>query len=225
MMLKVSERVLPILSDHLMDKHKCCCLRLRQLDRICPSQKQPIASQAEHASCLQNVIWPHCVRRCTSQVPALVDGDGPPILESGAILQYLQAKYGGGRLAVPPHDARFGAYLQWLWAGEATLMPSLDGYYKQWVSVPDDKRDEKVLFPLRKAAETAYGAAERAVTGKKYILGDEFTAADIMVGYSVMGFFEFKLLELADFPNLKAYLARLAARPACPAFDASIGGA
>lgn len=75
-----------------------------------------------------------------------MDGDGPPILESGAIVQYLQLKYGGGRLAVPPSDARFGEYLQWLWAGEATLMPCIDRYWAQWFSVPEDKRDEKVLL-------------------------------------------------------------------------------
>ena len=154
-----------------------------------------------------------------------MDGDGPPILESGAIVQYLQLKYGGGRLAVAPSDARFGAYLQWLWAGEATLMPCIDRYWVQWFSVPDDKKDDKVLPPLHESAKAAYGIVERAIAGKKYILGDEFTAADIMVGYAVSDVFEFKLLQLADFPNLKEYLARLATRPACPSFDAGGGGA
>lgn len=77
-----------------------------------------------------------------------------------------------------------------------------------------------MLPPLQASAKSAYGIVERAIAGRKYILGDEFTAADIMVGYAVSDVFEFKLLQLEDFPELKGYLARLAARPACPSFDA-----
>ena len=53
-------------------------------------------------------------------IPALFDGD-TFMTESSAIAQYLTDRYGHDRLGVPVEDSRYGAYLNWLHFGEATL--------------------------------------------------------------------------------------------------------
>ena len=59
-----------------------------------------------------------------ARVPALVDGD-TGLFESGAILEYLLATYGNGRLMPDTDSAQYGVYLQWFHFAEATLMPPL----------------------------------------------------------------------------------------------------
>ena len=53
-------------------------------------------------------------------IPAFFDGD-TFMTESSAIAQYLAERYGQGKLNIPVDDARYGAYLNWLHFGEATL--------------------------------------------------------------------------------------------------------
>jgi glutathione S-transferase len=149
------------------------------------------------------------------RVPGLVDGDLPPIFESGAILTYLMEKHGNGRLAVSPTDPRYGQFLQWMWAGEACVMPAIDQYYDCWVFAPEELRDEKIVSKLRWMARACFGVAERLLECQRFVLGDSFTAADIMLGYGVYELFKCELLGPADLPNLAEYLARLEARPAC----------
>ena len=59
------------------------------------------------------------------RVPALEDGD-TTIFESGAIVEYVLAKYGGGKLLPTVSDPEFPAYLQWLHYAEGMIMPQVN---------------------------------------------------------------------------------------------------
>jgi glutathione S-transferase len=149
------------------------------------------------------------------KVPAL-DHDGFVLTESGAIIQYILARYGQGRLEPSPRPQpgtpAHARFLQWLYFPEATMMPPLGALVRQSRRAEASRNAEITADALDKAAGLlAYCEHELAPHG--YLLGPEFTAADIMLGYT---------LALADYldlvgeghPRIAAYLGRLGERPA-----------
>jgi glutathione S-transferase len=145
-------------------------------------------------------------------VPVLVDGR-LVVLESGAIVQYLLESYGHGRLEPKLGSQERPAYLQWMHFAEATLMPPLGLLAQHTLIRRAEERIPAILPDATRLAKSALGVADVALEGREWLVGGEFSAADIMLGYSVALANVFKLVA-EDFPNLKGYLARCSARPA-----------
>jgi glutathione S-transferase len=145
-------------------------------------------------------------------VPAL-EADGGVILESGAILQYLLAKHSPTPLQVEKDQPGFAAYLQWFHFGEGTFTHWMLTYVRNAKSKPEAERipaaaDEALI---RLKAQLNYIGAE---LGKRaYVAGDHFTAADIMLGYSLHVANKYGALEGAP-QSIHDYLARMVERPA-----------
>lgn len=136
------------------------------------------------------------------KVPAIVDdsGDGDfKLWESGAILLYLAEKYG------PPLSLEQRSELnQWILFANATLGIGIFVETSRAKEMP-------VLFP----------PLNQRFSQHAYLLGDEFTVADVAVG-SILAYMPLMLkLDFAEYPGIKAYLERITARPA---FQRSIGG-
>ena len=146
------------------------------------------------------------------KVPS-IDDDGLILNESGAIAQYLLAKHGKGRLEPKPGTADHGKYLQWFHFAEATFMVPLGNIAQHPFIRPEDKRIPQVAAEAVESAKKMLGVLEQELTGKDFICGKDFTAADIMLGYSLLLCKMFGLLT-GEYPNTGAYFARLAARPA-----------
>lgn len=146
------------------------------------------------------------------KVPAIQDGD-LTMFESGAILEYLLEKYGNGRLAPAPGTPARGPFLQWVHFAEATALPPLTDMAQHTMFKPEAERIPAVVVDASARAAAILGVIEQALTGKPYLLGSEFSAADIMLGYSLLLMKWFGLLGDAT-PNAAAYLARLEQRPA-----------
>ena len=144
------------------------------------------------------------------KVPALTDGD-LTMFESGAIVEYLLERYGQGRLAPPVGTAERGAFLQWVHFAEATLMAPLGAMAQHMIFLPEAERIPAVVADSQAKLKGLLTAVEAALGGKAYILGGTFSAADIMLGYSLLLTKWFGML--ADFPTLHAYMARLEERP------------
>ena len=72
---------------------------------------------------------------------------------------------------------------------------------------------EPLLENTRERAHAGFAFLEEALEGKRYLLGEEFSAADIMMGFTLVAG---RVLGVLDerYPNLVAYLERLEARPA-----------
>jgi glutathione S-transferase len=144
--------------------------------------------------------------------PTIEDGD-IVMCESGAIVEYILERYGEGRLAPAPGTPERAAYLQWLHFAESTAFPPLG--IVVWLSrYRNDAADNAdILKDARARAEVGFDFLQRELGEKTYLLGDEFTAADVMMGFTLAAAAVLDLLGDRHQP-LKDYLSRLTARPA-----------
>ncbi|MEX0840081.1 MAG: glutathione S-transferase family protein [Parvibaculum sp.] len=147
------------------------------------------------------------------KVPS-IDDDGLVLYESGAIMQYLLAKHGKGRLEpANPGSPEHAKYLQWFHFAEATFMGPLGNIAQHAFVRPEDQRVPQVAEEGRQGATRMLGILDKELQGKDYIGGAEFSAADIMLGYSLLLCKLFGVLKDGH-PNVSAYFARLSGRPA-----------
>lgn len=137
------------------------------------------------------------------QVPALVDGD-VTVYESIAICMYLADKFIEKKMAPPFGSPERAAYYQWMLFAAATLEPPIGEYFQHTQGLPAEKRNPETAAKAKEKALAAIKAVEHAMLGKMYLVGEKFSAADIVVG-SIMRWAEsMKLLESA--PDLASWL-------------------
>jgi glutathione S-transferase len=146
------------------------------------------------------------------KIPTLEDGD-VTMCESGAIVEYVLERYGNGRLAPPIGSPRRAAYLQWLHFAESTAFPPL-GIVVWLVLYRGNVPEEAALVAdARERAAAGFEFLERELGTNTYLLGDEFSAADIMMGFTLVAAQQLGVLD-ERFPGLARYLSRLLERPA-----------
>src|SRR5262245_10592009 len=146
------------------------------------------------------------------KIPAIQDGD-LTMFESGAILEYILEKYGNGRLAPPPGASGRATFLQWVHFAEATALPPIADFIDHTFFRPEAERVPAVVAYSRTRAAAVLDMLEQVLVGKQYLLGAEFTAADIMMGITLLGAKWHSLLTDAH-PNVRTYIERLEQRPA-----------
>ena len=144
-------------------------------------------------------------------VPALVDGD-LALFESAAICSYLADKFPDKRLAPPVGSTARGLYYQWMHYAMATLEPPVLQVFMNTVMLPEAERSAKAADAGRQQFAEVARVLSSALANKPYLLGEQFSAADVMIG-STLGWGQFMGL-LSDQPTLSAYVARLTERPA-----------
>ena len=162
-------------------------------------------SQGQQKSPDYMKIHPH------GAVPSLVDGD-VALFESAAICMYLADKFPEKRLAPAVGTPARGLYYQWMVYSMATLEPPVLQVFLNTVMLPEAQRSVAAAEEGRtKFAEVAR-VLSQALTGKTFLLGEQFSAADVMIG-STLSWGQFMGL-LNGHPVLEGYVKRLAARPA-----------
>jgi glutathione S-transferase len=142
--------------------------------------------------------------------PVIEDG-ALTMFESGAILEYLIEKYGNGRLAPAIGSPDRGPYLQWVHFAEATALPPIGDVTRHTLLLPEADRIPKVAEDGRVRAINALNVLERALGGKQYLVGNDFSGADIMMGYFLLAARMLGAIGTAH-PNVGTYWERLAAR-------------
>ena len=140
-------------------------------------------------------------------VPYLIDGE-TRMTESAAICQYLGTRYGPSPLVVGADEPAYGAFLNWLHFGEATLTFPQTLVLRYGRLEPPERRSEQIATDYSKWFFGRLKAIEAALDQTPTLCADRFTAADISVGYAL------RLAEniglAADFgPNVAAYWQRL----------------
>jgi len=155
---------------------------------------------------------PFAQKTPSGKVPTIED-DGMAMFESGAILEYVLEKYGNGRLAPPVGSPLRGPFLQWVHFAEATLFPGLGNIAWHTRFKQDAETVAGAVADYRAWTEAGLDALERQLTGKQFVLGAEFSGADVMLGYTLLVAKAFGVLSERH-PAVNAYLARLTERPA-----------
>ncbi|NKC16586.1 MAG: glutathione S-transferase [Gammaproteobacteria bacterium] len=117
------------------------------------------------------------------KVPVMTDGD-LTMFESGAMVQYVLDRYGNGRLQPEAGTPEHAIYLQWSWFAEATFSRPIGETVNHRRAFAEPI--QAVLDEMIARARLALAAVDQALAGRPYLLGGEFSAADIMTGYTVM---------------------------------------
>ena len=154
------------------------------------------------------------------KIPAIIDPDGPggkplSLFESGAILLYLAEKT--GRL-IPADPAGRYETAQWLFFQMAAVGPMFGqlGYFHKFAG--REIEDKRPLHRYRDESKRLLGVLETRLTGRDWIMGADYTIADIaMLGWvrNLIGFYEAReLVEYDALAAVPAWLERGLARPA-----------
>lgn len=145
-------------------------------------------------------------------VPAFFDGD-VRMTESAAICQYLVTRYGPSDLNVGADEPDYGAFLNWLHFGEATLTFPQTLVLRYGQLEPPERRQPQVAEDYSRWFLARLRAVEAVVSNRNYLCADRFTAADVSVGYALMLADNLGLSERFG-SGVQGYWARLQARPA-----------
>src|SRR5215831_18918692 len=144
-------------------------------------------------------------------VPALLDGD-LVLFESAAICAYLADKFPAAHLAPAVGTPERGRYYQWLFYAMATLEPPVLQVFLHSVRLPEAERSARTAEQGRKTFAEVAAVISNALASKPFLLGEQFSAADVMIG-STLAWAQFMNL-LEGHATLGEYVQRLSARPA-----------
>lgn len=143
-------------------------------------------------------------------VPALFDG-ATGMTESAAICQYLAARYSKGKLDVGPEEDAFGAYLNYLHFGEATLTFPQTLVLRYAHFETGERRQPQVAEDYAKWFLARLRTLEPLLAKQKFLCAQRFTAADVSVGYALL-LAQHLGLNQRFTPSVTAYWQRLQAR-------------
>ncbi|MDP3658486.1 glutathione S-transferase family protein [Phenylobacterium sp.] len=141
--------------------------------------------------------------------PVITDGD-LTLSESGAIIEYIIAKYGEGRMARAPDHPEFASYLFWLHYANGSLMPAIMSDRMAAAARPAGAPIPAI--PTR--SERGLAMVEARLGQAPYFAGDELTAADVIMLFPLRPSRLFEPRDLTPYPNLRAWLRRISERPA-----------
>ena len=154
------------------------------------------------------------------KIPAIVDPDGPGgaplgLFESGAILLYLAEKTGK---LLPSDAARRYETIQWVFFQMAAIGPMFGqlGFFHKFAG--REIEDKRPLERYRAESKRLLGVLDTRLSGRDWLMGEDFTIADIScVGWvrNLVGFYEARELVAFDsLAHVPAWLERALARPA-----------
>jgi glutathione S-transferase len=140
------------------------------------------------------------------KLPTIKHGDAV-ITEAAAICTYLADEFPQARLNVPVGNPQRGVYLKWLFFGPSCVEPAvLERAFPRKEAPPRSAAGFGDFDTVMNVLAQGVGAAD------PYLMGKQFTAADVIIGSGLRWGMMFKLLP--ERPEFTAYVARLNERPA-----------
>jgi glutathione S-transferase len=140
--------------------------------------------------------------------PVIADGD-LVIAESGAAVDYLMRRYGGGKLSPPADAASYEKHQEWLhYAEGSAMLPLMMQLYIMRLGDAAEPLQPRIDSEIA----THLGYVEQSLAGRDYLMGPDLTAADVQMSF--VGEVGRAFGRLADKPNMAAWVERLHARPA-----------
>ena len=147
-------------------------------------------------------------------IPA-IDDNGFILWESMAINLYLAKKYGLGTLYPTALDNEGRAWQWSFWGITEIEKPVLTAMFNRAI-LPEDRRDPAAADAAEKEMQGPLGVLDGAVSQMPYLLGDDFTVADLNVA-AILAWARPARIDLAPFPKMADWLSRCALRPAAKA--------
>ena len=138
-------------------------------------------------------------------VPALALDDGRVLTEVSAVVQYVADQAPGSGLAPPPGTPERYKLLEWLGFVATELHKGFGPLWK-----PDTPDAYKPV--VRDALAKRFGYLDGQLVDRDHLLGSGFTVADAYC-FTVLNWTNLHGIDLAPFPNVGAYVGRVAARP------------
>jgi glutathione S-transferase len=145
------------------------------------------------------------------KVPALKHGD-TVITEVAAICTYLADAFPEAKLNVPIGTPRRGVYLKWLFFGPGCIEPAVIDR-----AAPRKEEARRAMLGYGDF-DTTMNVVAKAVEKGPWLMGEQFTAADVVIGANIRLGTMFKMIP--ERPEFAAYAARIAARPAAQRAEA-----
>ena len=149
------------------------------------------------------MIW---ATRCIWS-PTVTYGD-EILVESGAIIDVILARHGGGRLVPEVNSPDYPAHVKWMHYAEGSLAARLFSDYRAWRTNPPEMRSPLV------DSEDVVSYAEDHLKDHEWFGGAAFSSADIMMLFPLNVATGLNLVDADKFPEIAAWKARVEARPA-----------
>ena len=144
-------------------------------------------------------------------IPTVID-DGFVLWESNAIVRYIAGKHGLGTLA--PEDPRQRALAdQWMDWQQTVVNPGMSPVFYNLVRMKPEERDMAAVKAGRDKLSAALAILDAHLAARDFVAGPRFTMGDIPLGIVVYRWYELPI-ERENYPSLRAWFDRLAARPA-----------
>ncbi|HRJ70497.1 MAG TPA: glutathione S-transferase family protein [Beijerinckiaceae bacterium] len=144
-------------------------------------------------------------------IPLLEDGDFT-VWESNVIVRYVAAQYASGTLW--PLDARARASAdKWMDWQQTTLVVALGPAFLGLIRTPPEQRDAKAIEASVAKTDELMGRLNAALSATSHVAGERFTMGDIPIAATVHRWLNLPIAR-TDYPAIKAYYARVMARPA-----------
>ncbi|WLF83326.1 glutathione S-transferase family protein [Moraxella sp. ZY210820] len=137
----------------------------------------------------------------------VIDDSGVIVAESGAIMQYLLYRYGGGRLEPDADSPDYAKFLQWLHYAEGSAMVAFGMKFLGETG----GSNELVSTFTQSQFDLHTDYIENSLNGKKWLLGDDLTAADMMMSYPLQ--YVLTMVEKGKFPNIERVVAQIQNHP------------
>ena len=126
----------------------------------------------------------HRKRHPLGRVPVLEDND-VTIYESGAIIEYIIAKYDSKGLKPSVDDKLFPSYLQWYHYCEGMVMPPMNAIVVHTLILPPERRDPEVLRQAKNLLAKSILPVDALLAKNKFLIRNEISGVDFMLGHSL----------------------------------------
>ena len=143
----------------------------------------------------------------TGQAPVIQDGS-LTLPESGACVEYIINTYGRGKLALPPSHKDYADYLYWFHFSNGSLQPLILGM----LQIASIDSEAPSLSRSAERLKTYLSLMNTRLLENTWLAGDEFTAADIMIFFSLTTVRSFYPIDLTGYQAILGYLKRASER-------------
>lgn len=147
------------------------------------------------------------------KAPLIRDGE-QVVMESGAIIEYILARYGDGKLRPSVTSTAFPHYLEWLHYAEGSLMSALLREFMVRRMLGEKAAESPMALGLAARTHDMMAVIDGELATAPYFAGSEFTAADIMMEFCFSFLDRYMKQSVNAYPHIEAWLQRVRARPA-----------